>query len=149
VKHKSIKASLSAALTILLLSASFANAAQIRQPDGPVNTDPGNNKPVVDFDPDIWTEMAKKDPYAGVDCAMWTNPSIGYPLIWLFNHSGKTIPAGSTLTWTLPGGKTVTITNTYPIPPGGGMAINATPAMEKMADFSCSIKVDWTPARVL
>jgi hypothetical protein len=80
---------------------------------------------------------------------MWTNPSSGYPMIWLFNHSGKTIPAGSILTWTLPGGKTVTITTTLPIHPGSGMAINASPAMIAMADFSCTVKVDWTPARVL
>jgi hypothetical protein len=143
-------AAIAAALAILLTSTNLSVAAQIRQPQGPITTpDPGDNKPAVDFDQDIWTKLAKQDPYANLSCSMWTNPTTGYPQIWMFNHSGKTIPAGSVLTWTLPGGKTVTLTTTLPIYPGSGMAISAPPSMTKMVGFWCKVEVNWTPARVL
>lgn len=154
----SVRTALTTVFAVLLLSTTFANAAHIQQPNGPSTTpdpgpittpDPGNNKPVVDFDQDIWTQLSQQDPYANLACSMWTNPTTGYPQIWLFNHSGKTIPAGSVLTWTLPGGKTETLTTTLPIAPGGGMAISASPAMVAMVGFWCKVKVDWTPARVL
>lgn len=152
-RSSTLRASLVAACTMLLLSTGFANAAHPIDPHGPVTApDPGDNNQKADNpDLDIWIELAKKDPYVGkLACSMWKNPTTGYPQIWLFNHTGKTIPAGSILTWTLPGGKTVTITTTLPIYPGSGMAISASPAMIAMgADFSCSVKLDWSPARVL
>ena len=153
-RSSTLRASLVTACTLLLLSTSLADAAQIRQPQQPqtpiTTPDPGNNKPAVDFDLDIWTQLAAKDPYAGkLQCMKWTNPSAGYPQLWFFNHSGKTIPAGSILTWTLPGGKTVTITIKLPIYPGSGMAISSPPGMLEKPDFACTVKGDWSPARVL
>jgi len=156
-RSSTLAASLMAACTMLLLSASFSDAAQMRQPQAPqtpvTTPDPGDNnsKPAVDFDADIWTQLAAKDPYVGkLECKMWTNPSIGYPLIWMTNHSGKTIPAGSILTWTLPGGQTFTITLKIAIEPGSFIGVNPSPQMLAMGDdFWCKVKVDWSPARVL
>jgi len=140
---------------MFFFSTSNADAAKIRQPQepqAPVTTpEPGtnNSKPAVDFDPDIWVQMANQNPYPHLDCEMTDlSDKIGQEIIFM-NHSGKTIPAGSIITWDVPGYKKITMTVDVAIPPGGGMGTDVPKWMKDLANFTCSVNVDWTPARVL
>ena len=151
-RSSTLRASLVAACTMLLLSTSLADAAQIRQPQEPqipiTTPDPGNNnKPVVDFDEDIWTKLAE-DPYANIACWMDGLESKHGIGVTMKNNTGKTIPKGSIIIWTFPGGMKVTMTVVADIKPGGWFGTDVPKWMKDMVGFWCTVKVDWIPARV-